>query len=90
MVLLEAMSEGRPFVGTPVGSVPELADAGGLLAPVGDASVLADQITELLADPGRAMELGARGRRFCEETRSIEVIGARLRDLYEYARSRAS
>ncbi len=89
MVLVEAMSEGRPFVGTPVGGVPELAEAGGLLAPVGDAEAVADQITELLANPERAMELGERGRRFCEQTRSTEVMDARFRELYEYARSRA-
>jgi glycosyltransferase involved in cell wall biosynthesis len=87
MVLVEAMSEGRPFVGTPVGSVPELAEAGGLLAPVGDAKAVADRITELLANPERAMELGERGRRFCEQTRSTEVMDASFRELYEYARS---
>lgn len=90
MILVEAMSEGRPFVGTPVGGVPELAEAGGLLAPVGDASTLADRITELLANPEIATELGERGRRFCQETRSIKVIDSGLRDVYEYARARTN
>lgn len=85
MVLTEAMSLGRPFVSTPVGSVPELAAAGGMLVPVGDASALADRLTKLLADPGLARRIGERGRRFCLETRSFEIIDARLRELYAAA-----
>jgi glycosyltransferase involved in cell wall biosynthesis len=85
MVLTEAMSLGRPFVSTPVGAIPELADAGGMLVPVGDEHALADRLTELLADPGLARRIGERGRRFCLQTRSTEVIDARLRELYAAA-----
>jgi glycosyltransferase involved in cell wall biosynthesis len=46
---------------------------------------LADRLTELLADPDLARRIGERGRRFCLETRSIEVIDARLRELYSAA-----
>jgi glycosyltransferase involved in cell wall biosynthesis len=82
MVLAEAMSLGRPFVSTPVGGIPELAEAGGVLVPVGDELALADRLTELLADPELARRIGERGRQFCVETRNIEVIDARLRELY--------
>jgi len=82
MVLAEAMSLGRPFVSTPVGGIPELARGGGILVPVDDEIGLADRLTELLADPGLARTIGERGRQFCLETRSMEVIGARLRQLY--------
>jgi glycosyltransferase involved in cell wall biosynthesis len=85
MVLTEAMSLGRPFVSTPIGGIPELAGAGGTLVPVDDELALADRLTELLADPGLARRLGERGRRFCLETRSVEVIDARLRKLYAAA-----
>jgi glycosyltransferase involved in cell wall biosynthesis len=85
MVLTEAMSVGRPFVSTPVGGIPELASAGGLLVPIGDELTLADRLTELLADPGLARRIGERGRRFCSETRGVEVIDARLRRLYSAA-----
>jgi glycosyltransferase involved in cell wall biosynthesis len=85
MVLTEAMSLGRPFVSTPVGGIPELADAGGMLVPVEDTLALADRLTELLADPDLARGIGERGRRFCVETRSVEVIDARLRKLYAAA-----
>jgi glycosyltransferase involved in cell wall biosynthesis len=82
MVLTEAMSLGRPFVSTPVGAIPELAGAGGMLVAVGDEVGLADRLTELLANPGLAREIGDRGRRFTLQTRSVEVVGALLRDLY--------
>jgi glycosyltransferase involved in cell wall biosynthesis len=85
MVLTEAMSLGRPFVSTPVGGIPELAEAGGVLVPVDDELALADRLTELLADPGLARTIGERGRRFCVKTRSVEVIDARLRKLYTAA-----
>jgi glycosyltransferase involved in cell wall biosynthesis len=85
MVLTEAMSLSRPFVSTPVGGIPELTGAGGMLVPVGDELALADRLTELLADPELARKIGERGRRFCLETRSIEVIDARLRKLYAAA-----
>jgi hypothetical protein len=85
MVLTEAMSLGRPFVSTPVGGIPDLAGAGGMLVPVEDELALGDRLTELLADPELARRIGERGRRFCLETRSVEVIDARLRKLYAAA-----
>jgi glycosyltransferase involved in cell wall biosynthesis len=88
MVLAEAMSVGRPFVSTPVGGIPGLAQAGGILVTVGDEIDLADRLTDLLADPDLARTLGERGRQFCLETRSVSVIDARLKELYlEIARS---
>jgi glycosyltransferase involved in cell wall biosynthesis len=85
MILAEAMSSARPFVSTPVGGIPELAGEGGVLVPVGDERALADRLTELLANPDLARTIGERGRRFCLQTRSIEVIDARLRELYATA-----
>lgn len=89
MVLAEAMSLGRPFVSTPVGGIPELA-GGGRLVPVDDELALANRLTELLADPRLARRIGERGRQFCMETRSVEVIDARLRQLYASAAARAN
>ena len=89
MVLTEAMSLGRAFVSTPVGGIPELA-AGGMLVAVGDELELADRLTELLADPKLARAIGERGRRFCLQTRSVEVIDARLRELYSAAQASIS
>ena len=86
MVLMEAMSAGRPIVSTPVGAIPELAGAGGMLVPVEDEAQLADRVIELLADPALARRIGERGRLFCLNTRSVEVVDEHLRGLYAEAR----
>lgn len=81
MVLTEAMSLGRPFVSTPVGGIPTLA-TGGILVPVEDEIGLAANLTTMLADPQLARTVGERGRQFCLRTRSVEIVGARFRELY--------
>jgi glycosyltransferase involved in cell wall biosynthesis len=89
MILTEAMSAGRPFVSTPVGGIPELAQQGGVLVPVEDDVELARRLVDLLENPALAQELGEQGRRFCTETRSTEVVGIRLRELYQAASATA-
>ena len=90
MILTEAMSAGRPFVSTPVGGIPELAGAGGSLVAVDDEIELAARLVELLADPGLARSVGERGRQFCRATRSVEVVGVRLGELYSAATEASS
>jgi glycosyltransferase involved in cell wall biosynthesis len=85
MVLAEAMSGGRQFVSTPVGGIPELARGNGILVPVDDDVGLAKCLIDLLADPQLARTLGEHGREFCLVTRSVEVVDARLRELYRAA-----
>ena len=87
MVLTEAMAGGRPFVSTPVGGIPELARAGGVLVPAGNPEALSRSLVRFLADPALARTLGARAQEYCRETRSLEVIDARLRSLYHDATS---
>ena len=83
MILTEAMSVGRPFVSTPVGGTPDLAKGGGgILVPVGDVGSLARRLIKLLGDPQYARQLGNQGREYCRTTRSVDVIGRRLRELY--------
>jgi len=90
MILTEAMSHGRPFVSTPVGAICELAKEGGMLVPVGDEVALARSLVELLADRLLARSIGEHGRRFCRQTRSVEVIDTRLDALYMLAEERRS
>lgn len=85
MILTEAMSAGRPFVSTPVGGIPELACEGGILVAVEDHVALAERLNDLLADRALAKRVGECGRRFCRTTRGIEVIDARLGELYAQA-----
>ncbi|HEX4482992.1 MAG TPA: glycosyltransferase family 4 protein [Solirubrobacteraceae bacterium] len=86
MALTEAMSGGRAFVSTPVGGIPELARSGGVLVPVGDEVELARCLGMFLDSPDLAKRLGERARQYCGETRSVAVIDARLRELYDAAR----
>lgn len=63
-VLVEAMAMEIPVVSTYLAGIPELVEDGrtGSLVPEQDAPALADAIEQLLRDPERRRELGARGR----------------------------
>lgn len=82
MVLAEALACGRPFVATPVGGTRDLAQSDDMLVPVGDARALAAALRRYLLDPAAALATGRDGQRFCRRTRSPEVIGAQLREIY--------
>ena len=86
IVGLEAMAVGRPVVATAVGGIPEWLDDGhtGILVPPGDAAALGWAIRSLLADPARAAEFGAEGRRQVERF-SPEAYLAGLLAVYERA-----
>ncbi len=90
MILTEAMSHARPFVSTPVGGIPELATAGGMLVPVGDERTLAECLLRVLGDRELASAVGRRGRAFCVGTRSLPVISCRLEELYMTAQRLAT
>ena len=64
LVAVEAMSVGTPVIASATGGLPEVLahGAAGVLVPPGDAASLRDAVTELLADPGRRVELAGRGR----------------------------
>ncbi len=83
MILTEAMSAGRPFVSTPVGGIPDLARVGGVLVAVEDEIGLAEQVGGFLTSPALAEQVGEQGRAHASETRSVAVIDARLRALYD-------
>jgi len=57
--LLEAMARGCPCVGSEVGGIPELLDAGEM-APAGDAKALAERIFEVAAGAARLKQMAAR------------------------------
>lgn len=80
LVVLEALSLGRPVVSTAVGLVPEVIDpASGRIVPVGDAARLAEAVLAALAgttDPGG--EVPGSSDRF-----RPEALAAAVRDVYE-------
>lgn len=80
LVALEALAAGTPVLSTPVEGMRELRDAGAA-AVVAEASAeaLAAGIVELLADPRRRAEMGARGR----ELVAARYSGGAMVDAYE-------
>jgi len=63
LVLLEAMSQGVPCVGSRIGAIPDMIADGetGFLVPPRDAEALATALVRLLEDPSLAQTLGTRG-----------------------------
>jgi glycosyltransferase involved in cell wall biosynthesis len=64
MVVLEAMSCGRPVIASRIGGIPELIEDGtdGHLVPPNDPRYLAGVLRDLLADPDRAEGMGSAAR----------------------------
>lgn len=85
VVLIEALSYGRPVIASAAGGIVDIVRDGdtGLLVPPGDAAALARAILRYVEDPQLAAELAARGRTHVEHEFSWPVITERLMALYE-------
>jgi len=85
LVLLEATACGVPVVATDRGGPREIVVAGetGLLVPAGDAPALAEAVGRLLADPGRARQMGAAGRRRVEALYDVRETVRRIESIYD-------
>jgi glycosyltransferase involved in cell wall biosynthesis len=83
-VILEYMNAALPVVATSVGGIPDQIEPGvnGLLVPRQDPGALARAISEVLADPQRAREMGLRGRERRHAEFDIDVTVGRLESLY--------
>lgn len=93
LVLLEAMAQAVPVVGSEVSAIPEVVAHGetGLLCPPRDVAALAEALGELLDDPARRRQMGQAGRarleshfnpaRMVEETATLyrQYLGDRAR-----------
>jgi glycosyltransferase involved in cell wall biosynthesis len=82
MVALEAQAAGTPVVGFDVDGLRDAVGVGGVLAPAGDLPALRAAVEDLLQDPARRQELGARGRVVVVAEHSWDAIGARLEEIY--------
>ncbi len=82
MVALEAAACGLPVVGTRVGVLPELAPGAARVAPVGDATGLADGIAELLRDEPSRIRSGQVAREIAVAEYRLERCATRFHDLY--------
>ncbi|MBJ6801037.1 glycosyltransferase [Geomonas propionica] len=87
LVVLEAMSHGRPVVATDCGGTREMVLEGetGFVVPVEDPEALAEKIVELCNDPARGIAMGEAGRRrYCDSftlERYVEAFSSLYREL---------
>lgn len=85
VVLVEALSYGKPVVASAVGGITDVVRDGetGLLVPPGDAEALARAITTYIEEPERARSLAHAGRAHVKANFSWPVIIRRLKSLYQ-------
>jgi glycosyltransferase involved in cell wall biosynthesis len=84
MSLIEAMACGTPVIGSRIGGIPQVIDDGrdGFLVTPGDVNDLATRCCQLLADPERAGEMGAEGRRKVLQNYTWKARVDRYEDLF--------
>jgi glycosyltransferase involved in cell wall biosynthesis len=92
VVLLEAMTYGKPVIASAAGGIVDIVRDGrnGWLVPPGDAAALADAIAACMDDPERARRFGAQGRADVAERFSWSAISAKLEEVYREAIARAA
>ncbi|HKW58990.1 MAG TPA: glycosyltransferase family 4 protein [Candidatus Dormibacteraeota bacterium] len=81
--MFESMAVGQPLVASLWGEGAELIEAAGcgLVAQPGNPQHLRDAVETLAADPGRAREMGRRGRDYVDERFNRRKIAIRLHEL---------
>jgi glycosyltransferase involved in cell wall biosynthesis len=84
VVYMEALASRIPVVASRVAGVQELVEDGvsGYTVPPGDVSSLADRMSQLMADPGRAREMGEAGRKAVEQGFDIAKEGLWLAEIF--------
>lgn len=84
---IEAMAMARPIIMTKTGAAPGALDVErrncGMLIPPNDPQALADAMEYLHTNPGVAEEMGAAGRRQCEEYFNINRYSADLHAFFQ-------
>jgi glycosyltransferase involved in cell wall biosynthesis len=84
LFVIEALASGVPVVLTRIGSYPELVEmGGGVLVEPDDPRALAAAIRDLLADPERARQAGAAGRKAAIEYFSVERMAGDVVKVFE-------
>ncbi len=84
-VIAEAMAAGKPVIGTPIGSAPDMIVHGvtGYLLPLNPIGRIANRILELATDPARSISMGQQARTHAEKTFSIQTHVQKVQDVYE-------
>ncbi len=83
-VIAEAMAAGKPVIGTPIGSAPEMVVDGvtGYIIPPESTEEIANKIIEFAKNPTQSTSMGQQARRHAEETFGIETHVQKVQDIY--------
>ncbi len=84
LALLESMAMSKPVVATDVGGVSEIVqdEKTGFLIPPRDSDALSDAIIKLLKDKEKANKFGRAGRKYVEQSFSLELMIKKYENLY--------
>lgn len=82
--ILEAFASGKPVIASDLGGMTELVipQQRGLLVPPGDAEALAKAMRWMVANPGKAKEMGQTAQRYVINQHGPELHYERLMDVY--------
>jgi glycosyltransferase involved in cell wall biosynthesis len=85
LVVLEAMSSGKPVIATDVGGIPEIIQDGttGILVPPENPKALADKIDELINNPALRSRLGNAARKHVEENFTLKEMVEKTKKIYK-------
>lgn len=82
-VIVEAMAQGVPVIGSTSGAIPEVIGDAGIVVPEGDAAALAAALQRLRDDPALRAQLAAAGRARLQLAYSHEVVTEGTLDFYD-------
>jgi glycosyltransferase involved in cell wall biosynthesis len=87
-VLIEAMSAGKPVIGTTVGGIPEIIADGvtGILVPPNSPDELAKAVAKILEDPEVARQMGQAGQQRAQTFFSSQRYVREIKKVYEELR----
>ena len=82
--VLESLACGTPVVGSAIGGIPDMVRPGstGALAAAGDPADLAQQIVQLLEDPGMRETMSNRCRDVAVNDYAVDVQARRYAEVY--------
>ena len=88
MVVLEAMSSGRPVVCTRCGGIPEIVDDGvnGFLVEPRNPKQIAERVVEILQNPSLAQRMGTQARTKIEGQHNLQDHIGQIKDVYDTLR----
>lgn len=84
LALLEAMSMGKPCIGSDIGGIKDIIEEGvnGLTVPVGNEKAIADAVIKLLDDRALAQKLGTKAKEVVKERFLLDSMAEKVSHLY--------